>query len=190
MNDFQIEGGYGKSLAQCREFCMKNSPRKANGLISTSYIEYHSDTYCGCFARCDFSRHPDAFRSTADIYHFDSPDVNSTSRDIPNMERYENNPCLNKVCKYSDPKTWGDSGVPTNKDTQLIYVPEKVTLELDQDVDIRFWVIEGSVIAAENGRSLTMGAEGIFVNGGTLRVGSPEKPFLACLNLTVNGYDG
>ena len=89
---------------------------------------YHSDSFCGCFSGCDYSRRPDAFASTAKIFEFDSPDVPPLQKFIPYLSRYESNPCLGKVCKYSDPATWGEDGVPTAMDTDIIYIPENVTL--------------------------------------------------------------
>merc|ERR1719199_1911200 len=174
LKDFQVEGEFGKSLEECQKFCLQSSPRRPSGYLSTGFVEYHNDTYCGCFSRCEMNRHPAKYASTSDIYELVSPDI-VTKEHVPYLERYKNNPCLGKVCAFSDAKTWGEAGIPTAKDTDMIYVPENVTLLIDQDVDIRYWVVEGTLIPAD--KNLHIKAEGIFVNGGTLRVGTEKKPF-------------
>merc|ERR1719428_778639 len=52
---------------------------------------------------------------------------------------------------------------------------------------VRFWVIEGTLIAAR-GMSLKMGAEGIFVNGGKLLVGSEKEPFQDDFTFELEGH--
>jgi hypothetical protein len=189
LSGYQVEGGWGKSLAECKKFCIKASPRRANNLLSTKFIEYHENSYCGCFSTCNLTRPADYFASKPSVYEFDSLDIDN-QHGLHKKEykaRYENNPCLDKVCAYSSDATWGNDGIPTKFDTDMIYIQERVTLLLDQDVDIRFWVIEGTMVA-DTAKSLTMAAEGIFVNGGTLRVGEPGTPFPFDFTFKLKGH--
>ena len=107
-----------------------------------------------------------------EVYEFVSPDLPPLPPITPvSNADCEKNPCCTppgsdgpvKVCKFSDPKTWGPSGVPSANDTEIIYVPKHVTLELDASAKIRFWIVEGTLVAAR-GKDLALDAEGVFVN--------------------------
>ena len=66
--------------------------------------------------------------------------------------------------------------MPDRSDTDVIYIPFGEKLNLDMDVDIRVWVIEGS-LRFDPGRSTTMKGEMIIVNGGVFTIGTESEPF-------------
>ena len=44
--------------------CMSDPPRW-HDKPHARFVEYHEDTFCGCFSNCEFTRRPDAFASAA-----------------------------------------------------------------------------------------------------------------------------
>lgn len=66
LSSFQFHGGYGKTLEQCQAFCLGDEPDRASR--PTRFVEHHSDTYCACFASCDFSRPSHTEAATVKVY--------------------------------------------------------------------------------------------------------------------------
>jgi hypothetical protein len=77
---------------------------------------------------------------------------------------------------YSNPATWNYTVVPTEENTDVVMVPFGEYLELDIDVKIRVWVVEG-VLRFAPWRSITLEAEVFVVNGGEFIIGSSLEPY-------------
>jgi hypothetical protein len=94
------------------------------------------------------------------------------------------------VLRWSDKRTWGVDLPPIDGD--LVYVPQGMTLLIDQDTPI----LEG--IAVNNGtlifsdeKDITVQAHFITVDGGQFIAGTEQKPHLKILNFIMHGgfYD-
>ena len=53
----QIRRDAKRTLALCKDFCK-----------DARFLQYHADTYCGCYKGCDFQRPASDYGSKADVY--------------------------------------------------------------------------------------------------------------------------
>ena len=61
---------------------------------------------------------------------------------------------------------------------EIVYIPAGVTMLLDQDVYVRFWVVEGT-LQVKDMQDVRMEAEAVIINGPDARffVGTESAPF-------------
>ena len=78
--------------------------------------------------------------------------------------------------RWSNPGTCGGEEPPNKNTADTVLIPEGRTANLDMDVNIKFWVIEGYRIW-DMAKSITMEAKCIIVNGGQLLIGSEQQPY-------------
>ena len=89
--------------------------------------------------------------------------------------------------RWSSASTWEGGTVPTSADTSIMFVSSTTHLLLDASVDIRIWVIEGSVTFADEA-DIALDAEAIIINHGELRIGSSASPFTHNAVVTLQGH--
>ena len=68
-----------------------------------------------------------------------------------------------------------------------MYIPNGTQILLDVSVYVRIWVIEGTLIVADEA-DIEIGAEAIIINHGELHVGSADAPFLHAATITLHGH--
>ena len=75
---------------------------------------------------------------------------------------------------------------PSPNNTDVVYIPPGTTLEVDVALaDVKFWIIDGSLIVPSDvTTNVIIAAESIVLNGGTLRVGTEDKPLSANRSVT------
>ena len=88
---------------------------------------------------------------------------------------------------FSDPATWGGN-MPNWTAIEIVYIPAGVTMLLDQDVYVRFWVVEGT-LQVKDMQDVRMEAEAVIINGPDARffVGTESAPFEHNFELILRG---
>ena len=71
---------------------------------------------------------------------------------------------------------------------EIVYIPAGVTMLLDQDVYVRFWVVEGT-LQVKDMQDVRMEAEAVIINGPDARffVGTESAPFEHNFELILRG---
>mmetsp|Transcript_20884 Transcript_20884/g.32246 ORF Transcript_20884/g.32246 Transcript_20884/m.32246 type:complete len:613 (+) Transcript_20884:4414-6252(+) len=90
---------------------------------------------------------------------------------------------------WSADTTWGGEFAPMDNET--VYIPEGLNLLVDIDSSpiLKAVVVEGSLIFApdtDETHMRTFDANYIFVNGGTMEVGTEDHPYTSKLNITMH----
>ena len=89
------------------------------------------------------------------------------------------------IDRWSDPKTWGGEAPPRNGDS--VHVPKGQTLLVDMSTEVLFAVVVEGVLIFADEQDMTFDAWFIMVQEGRLQIGSPEKPHMHNLTITLHG---
>lgn len=81
---------------------------------------------------------------------------------------------------------WPNSKVPGPGDNVTIPAEWKVLLDIDHPAPINIFIINGTLIIPDSQSEVTIIANSIWVRG-TLKAGSPAKPFVNNFNIIING---
>lgn len=127
---------------------------------------------------CTTGKRPGLVESTLEIYIEGKGNVATQGK----LFRY--------VMIWSDPDTWGGEFAPMHMES--VYVPTGLNLLVDVDTtpELNAIVIEGTMIFAPHAdpdHERFFDARYIFVNNGTLEVGTEEFPYTSKLTITMHG---
>ena len=152
---------------------------EGSGFNTTDSMVYIDDIECKVLARspntiqCITGARPTFTESKFEVRSQEFGDANTDG----NLFLY--------IDRWSDSNTWGGEAPPREGDS--VYVPKGQILLVDVSPPPLYSVIVEGVIMWEDEKDMTFDAWFIMVREGQLKIGSPEKPHMHNLTVTLYG---